>query len=51
MPEKNEELLSTEEYAPRRYSKRRSAMMTLKIMLLGGGALGALWLLDTLVAP
>ncbi|MGH9656681.1 MAG: hypothetical protein ACRD6B_24865 [Bryobacteraceae bacterium] len=49
MPEeKNEQLLNTEEYAPQRYSKRASAMTTLKIMLLGGGALGALWLLDSL---
>lgn len=51
MPEKNQEFLNTEGYAPREYSKRRSAIITLKIMLLGGGVLGALWLLDTLVAP
>ncbi|MGH9652475.1 MAG: hypothetical protein ACRD6B_03300 [Bryobacteraceae bacterium] len=50
MPEKSQELLNTEEYAPQQYSKLRSAIITLKLMLLGGGVLGALYLLDSLVA-
>jgi exopolysaccharide biosynthesis predicted pyruvyltransferase EpsI len=40
----------TDEYAPRKYSLRSYAVTTIKVLLIGGGAFGALWLLDALVA-
>lgn len=42
---------SDDEYSPKRYSLRSSAVTIIKLLLVGGGVLGALWALDTLVAP
>lgn len=49
----NKELQSQQpegDYEPKKYTLRSSAITTLKITLLGGGALAAVWLLDLLVA-
>ena len=42
---------SAEDYAPREYPLRASAAMTVKLLVIGGGVLGLLWMLDRFLAP
>jgi hypothetical protein len=42
---------SAEDYAPRQYSFRSSAVMTVKLLIIGGSVFALLWMLDSLLVP
>ncbi|MDQ2776625.1 MAG: hypothetical protein M3Y57_17160 [Acidobacteriota bacterium] len=43
-------LPSTENYALQQNSFRSSAALTIKLLLIGGGLFGLIWMLDTFLA-
>jgi signal transduction histidine kinase len=49
--ESRSSLPSAEDHAPRQYSCRASAALTAKLLVIGGGVLALLWMLDVLLAP